>query len=423
MAQTITPKKLPQDALAELEGVNLNLCLTCGTCSGGCPATGLMDMDPRKFIRKVALGLYDELEKDPWVWVCTMCKRCQDACPMNVDIPKLIFTFRSHWPRSERPKGILGSCDLHVKSNGGAMGVPFDDFKFTVEDVAEELTEQEGFEDFKVYIDKEGAKYALNQNSREPVTEPDELVPLWKILYKVGADWTYYSQMWGGENYCMFLADDENWEKIIRAQAEHIDKLGCEYLVNTECGHSFYALWGGLRKFNIPHKFKLVSIVQLYAQWIREGKLQVNSDWNKDLKIKFTTQDPCNVVRKSLGDDFADDLRFVIKTVVGEENFIDVTPNKSQNYCCGGGGGSLQAGFTEERQAYGRKKFDQIMATGAGYVLVPCHNCHAQIHDLSEHYEGGFYVTHLWTLICLAMGILGENERVYLGPDLAEFGL
>jgi hypothetical protein len=26
-------------------------------------------------------------------------------------------------------------------------------------------------------------------------------------------------------------------------------------------------------------------------------------------------------------------------------------------------------------------------------------------------------------MICLSMGVLGENERTYLGPDLAEVGL
>ncbi len=34
-----------------------------------------------------------------------------------------------------------------------------------------------------------------------------------------------------------------------------------------------------------------------------------------------------------------------------------------------------------------------------------------------------YYTVHLWTILCLAMGILGENERTYLGPDLAEHGL
>lgn len=38
-------------------GGNLSLCLTCGACASGCPATGLENMDPRKFLRMVALGV------------------------------------------------------------------------------------------------------------------------------------------------------------------------------------------------------------------------------------------------------------------------------------------------------------------------------------------------------------------------------
>ena len=151
--------------------------------------------------------------------------------------------------------------------------------------------------------------------------------------------------------------------------------------------------------------------------------MKVSSEWNKDLKIKFTTQDPCMQIRKSFGDPLADDLRFVIRSCVGDENFVDTNPNKSNNYCCGGGGGYLQSGYNEERRRYGKLKFDQIMTTRAKYVAVPCHNCHAQIHDLSEYYEGGFHVMHLWTLIAFSLGILAESERAYLGPDLLEINL
>ncbi len=37
---------------------------------------------------------------------------------------------------------------------------------------------------------------------------------------------------------------------------------------------------------------------------------------------------------------------------VGEENFIDMVPNQSNNYCCcccGGGGGYLQSGYNAQR--------------------------------------------------------------------------
>jgi len=68
----------------------------------------------------------------------------------------------------------------------------------------------------------------------EPVTEPDEMVPLWKILHIVGADWTYGSKGWGGENYCMFLAENESWEHITRTTAKQADELGCKIYLNTE---------------------------------------------------------------------------------------------------------------------------------------------------------------------------------------------
>jgi Fe-S oxidoreductase len=124
------------------------------------------------------------------------------------------------------------------------------------------------------------------------------------------------------------------------------------------------------------------------------------------------------IVRKAYGESIAEDMRFIVRSLVGTENFIDMQPNRSANYCCGGGGGFLQAGMTDHRRTYGKRKFDQIAATGAAYVLTPCHNCHSQMEDIGRHYGGNYGVVHFWTLICLSLGILGENERTYLGQDL-----
>ena len=218
------------------DGGNLNLCLTCGACSSGCPATGLEDMDPRKFLRMAALGLDDEILKSDWPWMCTMCQRCIYVCPMKIDIPQLVFNIRGKRPREERPKGILGSCDMALRNEScSAMGASPEDFQFVVEDVLEEYQEaQPEFKDMQAPIDKQGAEFFLNQNSREPVTEPDEMVPLWKILHLAGVDWTYGSKGWGGENYCLFLSDLEGWEHITRTTAKQADELGCKTYLNTE---------------------------------------------------------------------------------------------------------------------------------------------------------------------------------------------
>ena len=218
------------------EGGNLNLCLTCGACSSGCPATGLENMDPRKFLRMAALGMDDEILSSEWAWCCTLCMRCIYVCPMKIDIPQLVFNVRKSRPREERPKGILGSCDMALRNDScSAMGTSPEDFQFVVEDVLEEYREaQPEFADMEAPIDKQGAEFFVNQNSREPVTEPDELVPLWKILHLVGADWTYGSKGWAAENYCMFLADDDAWKHVTTTSAMQAEELGCKVFLNTE---------------------------------------------------------------------------------------------------------------------------------------------------------------------------------------------
>jgi ferredoxin len=215
---------------------NLNLCLTCGTCAGGCPATGMENMDARKFVRMVALGMDEEVMTTPWVWMCTMCQRCIYACPMKVDIPQMVYLARQSWPREKRPKGILGSCDMALRNDScSAMGASPEDFQFVVEDVLTEVHEnQPGWEDLQAPIDKEGALFFLNQNSREPVTEPDEMVPLWKILHLAGVDWTYGSKGWAAENYCMFLADDDAWKRFVEMTVGQAESLGTKVFLNTE---------------------------------------------------------------------------------------------------------------------------------------------------------------------------------------------
>jgi len=218
------------------EGGNLNLCLTCGACASGCPATGLEDMDPRKFLRLVAMGLDQQAIHSNWVWMCTMCQRCIYVCPMKIDIPQLVYNARAEWPRETRPQGIVKSCDMALRNDSNsAMGTAPDDFVFVVQDVLEEYREsQPEFAEMEAPVDKEGAFFFLNQNSREPVTEPDEMVPLWKILHLAGVDWTYSCTGWGGENYCMFLADDASWEHITRTSVKQADDLGCRVYLNTE---------------------------------------------------------------------------------------------------------------------------------------------------------------------------------------------
>ena len=407
------------------DGGNLASCFACGICSSGCPASGLDGMDPRKFVRLISLGLDEEIMTSDWVWMCTTCNRCVRVCPMKIDIPQLVLAIRSQWMKEKRPEHMVADLRRSLQQNTCAIEtITPEDFKFIVADAADEVRQtQKGFEEITVPMDKKNALFFLNQSSTIAVTEPEQMAPLWKILHLAGADWTYGSNGWAAENFGFFLGDDESWEQVARKKTAALERLGSKIFLNTEVGHDFFAMKQGLEKFNIPHAFKVKSIIEYYADWIRKGALKINSDWNQDRKIKFTLQDPCQLVRKSYGDFIAEELRFVVKAAVGEENFIDMVPNRSNNYCCGGGGGAIFTDFNEERMVYGKIKLAQILETGANYCITPCNNCHSQIRQVGKPYDTPVRALHLWTILCLSMGILGENERKYLGDDLAGVGL
>ncbi|MCF8113454.1 MAG: (Fe-S)-binding protein [Desulfotignum sp.] len=407
------------------EGGNLEFCFACGACASGCPASGLEGMDPRKLVRMLSLGMDEQVMASNWVWICTTCDRCLHVCPMQIDIPKIIDMVRSSWPGEKKPRGISDYCSSGLENDTcSIMGMSSEDWQFVVANVADDVrATQKGFDALNVPMDKKGAMFFLNQISRLPVREPEEMAPLWKILHLAGADWTYGTRGWAAENYCMFLSDNKSWETLVRKKASVVDGLGCRILLNTESGHDFTAFRQGLDRFKIPHSFEVKSIIAYYAYWIRTGRLKVDPEWNRDLKIRFTVQDPCQLVRKSYGDFIAEELRFVVEAAVGEENFVDMYPNRSNNYCCGGGGGAIQTDFLQERRHYGRLKLDQILETEAAYCITPCNNCHEQIKDIGRYYNARFNTVHLWTVLCLAMGILGKNERRHLGEDLRMAGL
>lgn len=111
-------------------------------------------------------------------------------------------------------------------------------------------------------------------------------------------------------------------------------------------------------------------MVNLYAKWLREGRLKVDSERNGDIVV--TLHDPCNVVRKAALDGFVgigDDARYVLSRVV--KNFVEMDPNRENNICCSGGGGALINGFARARTYYGKLKVEQIKRTGARRCALP----------------------------------------------------
>jgi Fe-S oxidoreductase len=230
---------------------------------------------------------------------------------------------------------------------------------------------------------------------------PLDLQNIFKIFHASGVSWTLPKKWWEGTNYAMFTGDDKTWEETLRMQLSEVERLGCKKIAYTECGHGYYATLAGYKKFGIEPGVEVVHVVSLYAQWIREGRFNLDPSRNPE---PVTIHDPCNATRKASMDGFAsivDDLRFVLHRVC--QQVIEPTPNREANYCCGGGGGALLAGYKSARVHYGKPKVDQIDRTGAPLVCTPCVNCYDAITGLATEFKRIWKPVHLWKLLARAI--------------------
>ncbi len=99
-------------------------CYTCGTCAGGCPATGLVPgWDSRKAIRAIVFGMEQEVIDSKWPWVCTLCGRCQYR-PGAGNSARLAGSGRRNSPRRGLHRFVVRAPGSGPLALGHWIGIP-----------------------------------------------------------------------------------------------------------------------------------------------------------------------------------------------------------------------------------------------------------------------------------------------------------
>ncbi len=208
-------------------------CLTCGLCASSCPVSGVDGFDPRKLVRMLSLGIVDDLVESRWPWICTMCGKCENACPMEIRIPDAVRKIRSLREREKVP-GILFKGLEAALETGNNLRLPKEDFVFIIEDVAEEIAEEPGFEGFSVPVDKKGANILTTIHNKLVNTHTEDLKHWWKIFYEAKEDWTVPSENWEGTSWGLFTGDDDAMKIMAGRIVEQMEKLEVKNLLWPE---------------------------------------------------------------------------------------------------------------------------------------------------------------------------------------------
>ncbi len=75
-------------------GDKIKACIQCGTCTGSCPLSYLMDITPRELVALFRAGDIDSIIKSRTIWVCASCYSCQTRCPQSIKVTDIIYTLK-----------------------------------------------------------------------------------------------------------------------------------------------------------------------------------------------------------------------------------------------------------------------------------------------------------------------------------------
>jgi Fe-S oxidoreductase len=386
---------------------HLNACVHCGLCGSSCLFYKTFN-DP-KYIpgKKVDLvaslykryntllgrlapavvharNLTDEMAAemvDSLFGGCTMCGRCVPHCSIGVDIPFIVRTGRRLLAEMDMiPASLKATADTALATQNN-MGIEEADFLDTIQWMEEELQDELNDEKAQIAVNQEDKNVFYTLNPREVKFFPLSISAAAKIFYAAKETWTLSSKMYDITNYGYFTGDNRATTTIAKNMFDEVSRLKSAILVLGECGHGSRALrWEAPNFLKQYPDFKIITLIELLEKYLKEGRIKIDKTLNNK---KYTIHDPCNITRNG---GLFHSLRYVVQNVVPE--LIEMNPNGSENFCCGGGGGMLaMSEYNDRRLKIGEIKAEQIRKTGANVVISPCHNCIDQLSQLNHTYK------------------------------------
>jgi len=390
----------------------LEACARCGICADSChyfvadPDTKHIPAFRGEQLRSVYRRTHDFFGKYFPSWVnardldeatldrlaeiafseCTLCRRCTFNCPLGVDTPLLMRTIRGAATAAGKAPELLVMLADSAIEKGKDPELFKSLFLQQIADMEKQLQTMVGDPSARITVQREGARVLY-----VALAGGHTILPPAAIFHAAKEDWTL--SLFEAANYGVFLGDPARAKQIAARIIEEAKRLKVQEVVVAECGHACAALvWDAPNWFNETFPFPVRSIVELIAEYIEQGRLQLDPSANPEV---ITYHDSCNLARTS---GIYREPRTVLKAVA--QNFREMTPHGLENYCCGGGGGLVALPeYDEKRLRAGKPKADQIRATKAQVVAAACENCRLQLGELNAHYNLNVEITALADLV------------------------
>ena len=396
----------------------LEACTRCGMCSEAChfyQATGVPEYAPVWKIEllrrayeqrftisgkvKLALNIDKQIsDQDLLDWsnyiyqACTVCNKCSMVCPMGIDLGTLIHDVRTGLAEAGVvPADLKAAVDLQLRE-GSPLGVTDEVFNDRLEWVTDDW-------EVDIPLDKEGADTLVVFSSIEIMKFPQNLAAIAEILNAAGENWTLSSKAREVVNFGFYEGSPERTVLFLRRVLDNAAEMGVKRIVVTECGHAYEALrWTAYNITDVPKDLEITHITHLLGEYVSSGRIKLAEGSLNNGTITF--HDACKIQRRG---GHIQEPRQVLK-LLAPDSFKEMTPNKEQAICCGGGGGVIAIKDADPtRYAAFELKIEQLEKVGAETVVMACSNCRLQFTDCVQHFDLDAKVAGLSQLVADAL--------------------
>jgi Fe-S oxidoreductase len=328
---------------------------------------------------------------------CSTCGRCTLNCPMGVDTAGLVRFARGLLTElGIVPEGLFNVCRDQWET-GNQMAVTELDYLETLEWIREELQAELGLSGIDIPVDKPDCDFMYTINPREIKFDPRSIGHAAKIFHFAKERWTLPKWGWDQTNFGLFSGDDSLGAYVAKNVYEAAAKLKAKRIVISECGHGYRSTrWEGYNWALYDQKLTTESVILTLIRYLKQGRIRIDSSKNPE---PVTFHDSCNISRAG---DLVEEPRWVLRRVCSD--FREMQPNRTENFCCTGGGGLLSmAEYRPLRLEAAKIKAEQLKATGAKLVCTICHNCVDGLTDLIKHYKLNIKVVQVLELVSNAL--------------------
>lgn len=332
----------------------------------------------RKQVSEEALKAFSET-----VFRCTLCGRCQAACPVGIDLKDLWFSLRQDLVRQAAYPKQADRIRENLAESHNVFAEDNEERAEWVEDLDE--PPEDGFirprADMVYFTGCVAAYYPLAQKI------PAHLA---QIMTLADASFTLLGQDEWCCGYPLISAGQgDQARELIEHNVEVARARGASRVLFA-CPTCFQ-MW----REHYPRGLELAHSSQWLAEALRDELLPL-----KPLNLTVTYHDPCDLGRSA---GVYDAPREVLRLLPGV-TFVELEHNREACHCCGGGG-SLEMFDADLTARIADQKVEEILATGADVVATACQQCVRTITAAVRRKEAPVKVMDLTELVFAALDV------------------